>query len=144
MNKSVLTVAAIAAFAMPQTGKASPLPRTIGPEPTEAEMRAAVEGKTDAMKEHFQQLERHCRNMRGGSSIEGLRCLFGTLGIQAASNIKVGAFKKVQCRRQPPGWACQYIIYMDMGDLDVLEMNRPTIQVKLFFKASNGWIASDG
>jgi hypothetical protein len=91
------------------------IPRT-GPEPTEAEMRAAVEGKTDAMKEHFQHLERHCRNMQGGSSIAGLRCLFGTFGTQAASNIKVGAFKKIQCRRLPPGWACQYIIHMDMGE----------------------------
>jgi hypothetical protein len=57
MNKSVLTIAAIAALAMPESGMASALPRT-GPEPTEAEMRAAVEGKTDAMKEHFQHLER--------------------------------------------------------------------------------------
>lgn len=37
MHKSVLTVAAIAALAMPASGMASPLPRTIGPEPTEAE-----------------------------------------------------------------------------------------------------------
>jgi hypothetical protein len=86
MNKSILTIAAIAALAMPESGMASALPRT-GPEPTEAEMRAAVEGKTDAMKEHFQHLERHCRNMQGGSSIAGLRCLFGTFGTQAASNL---------------------------------------------------------
>lgn len=142
MNKPALTVAVIAVLAMPASGVASALPRTIGPEPTEAEMRAAVEGKTDAMKEHFQQLERHCRNMRGGSSIEGLRCLFGTFGTQAASNIKVGAFKKIQCRRQPPGWACQYIIHMDMGDLDVLEMNRPTVQVGNFLKTEKGWLFS--
>ena len=142
MNKSILTIAAIAALAMPESGMASALPRT-GPEPTEAEMRAAVEGKTDAMKGHFQYLESHCQNMQGGSSIAGLRCLFGTFGTQAASNLKVGAFKKIQCRRLPPGWACQYIVHMDMGELDVLEMSRPTVQIKLFINTPQGWLASD-
>ena len=81
MNKSILTIAAIAALAMPESGMASALPRT-GPEPTEAEMRAAIEGKTDAMKGHFQYLESHCQNMQGGSSIAGLRCLFGTSALR--------------------------------------------------------------
>lgn len=144
MNKSVLTIAAIAALAMPEYGMATAMQRPTGVEPTEAEMRSAVVAMTEAPKQHFQHLELHCQTMRGGSSIEALRCLYGTFGAQASSNMKVTGFKKVRCVPAPPGWACQYVIHMDMGELDVFEMSRPTVQVKLFVKTYDGWVASGG
>jgi hypothetical protein len=140
MNKSVLTIAAIAALAMPQTGMASALPR-IGPEPTETQMQAAIQDLLDTLAAEYQNMSKKCQNPV--TAHDAADCMFATFGKEASRQIKIAGFQKVACKPARVGYYCQYRILLDLGILDVGGTNRVATNVKRFVKTPQGWQAYD-
>lgn len=140
MNKSILTVAAIAALAMPAIGMASALPRTNS-EPTEAQMQSAIQDLLDTLAAEYQNMGKKCQNT--ATARDATDCMIAIFGKEASRQVKIAAFQKVACKPARVGHYCQYRILLDLGILDVAGTNRVATNVKRFVKTPQGWKAYD-
>jgi hypothetical protein len=144
MNKSVLTIAAIAALAMPESGMAAQqIPRT-GPEPTEAEMRAAMKAKPMLDEGAFPASGSQCQNMQGGSSI--VRPALPVWHLRHSGGQQDQGWR-IQERSVPPrasglGVPVYHSAWI-WAILDVVGTNAPPPHVKRFVKTPQGWQAYD-
>ncbi|MEM8826367.1 MAG: hypothetical protein AAGD40_05515 [Pseudomonadota bacterium] len=116
-------------------------------EPTEAEMRAALQSRIDTAKQGTEQMKNDgCDKMRGGQSqdmMAAFNCLMGAAG--SSVDIGISAFEKVACEKaDAPGYICDYIVAMSSSMTGPMQpAGTGQVVTKRFVKSKSGWIAID-
>lgn len=138
---AILASAALA-YAAPQSAMAKSY-GVWGNEPTEAEMRAAIQRGLDGLAASYNNMAKGCAGTNS-SGFEAARCLFGSLGVGASRGLEIAGFHKIGCvPAASGGFWCDYWIALKLpGAFDVVG-DRMGQHNKRFRKTEDDRIALD-
>lgn len=114
-------------------------------EPTEQDMRSAIQQQINRRYQNATALEQECKRMRESQNpYVAIGCLMGKT--QKMANISITSFEKIGCEkaRAVPGYRCDYRVRLSTGGLlGPLDNMGGGINTKRFVNTSSGWELTD-
>lgn len=126
------------AIAAPPAKRSAPAAQR---EPTEAEMRTAVENIMSGARANVNRMKQSCDQSTDNPLI-ALQCLAGAGMGDAAAGIRIVNFEKLNCGEATTGgYWCDYLIQLDLGKYNVMGVDQPQTGQKRFVRTKYGWLA---
>lgn len=112
-------------------------------EPTEVEMRTAVENILQGARANADRMSQSC-NERTDNPLIALQCLAGAGMSGATRGVRINNFEKLNCGAATTGgYWCDYLIQLDMGQFNVMGLDQPQTGQKRFVRTKYGWLVFD-
>lgn len=119
-------------------GTTQAIAQSAAREPSETEMRAALQAKLDGARKMTADMAAKCKNPQ--TPIDAMMCLMSSSYQMGANSLSIGGFKKIGCERaNRGGYWCDYMISMNTP----LEFSNSGVTSKRFVNNGGQWVSID-